>query len=434
MMIQPDEERYVLGVMLRNNGLILDIQQMLAPSDFTGDTNRRIYEAILGLYAKKTPADIQTAWFEVKDFVNPSYIASLTDNITLDAWKHSAEKVRNAALRRRYSALASKLVETCKNDNDNFPEITKLVGEISSIHDIAVRKGSRKIGEVCLNVTNKIEKAMKSENKGMNGLPTGFKKIDEIIDGLHNEFILIAARTSKGKSAFALNIAFNLIKKGYKPAYFSLEMSAEECVERMVSTYTNIGTRRLEYGSISPNDIVTVTKALDKIFTSGIVFDDIMGQTIHEISAKIKAYVRVEKCDIVFLDHLALIRSTETRIPRTEQISFISKQIMALVKELQIPIIVVCQLNRVAENEMPQLSHLGESGYLEQDAQCIMMFDRDRYLEEGKTSIDTHVNIAKNRHGPTGYVELDFIPDIVTFKDSDRIYVDPQKENKKCRK
>jgi len=156
-----------------------------------------------------------------------------------------------------------------------------------------------------------------------------------------------------------------------------------------------------------------------------------MGQTIHEICAKIKAYVRVEKCNIVFLDHLALIRSTETRMPRTEQISFITKQIMALVKELKIPIVVVCQLNRVAEGEMPQLSHLAESGYLEQDAQCIILFDRDRYLEDGKTSIDTHVNIAKNRHGPTGYVELDFFPDIVTFKDSNRIYQEPKKDNRR---
>jgi replicative DNA helicase len=106
---------------------------------------------------------------------------------------------------------------------------------------------------------------------------------------------------------------------------------------------------------------------------------------------------------------------------------------MALVKELKIPIIVVCQLNRIAEGESPQLSHLGESGYLEQDAQCIILFDRERYLKEGHTTIDTHVNIAKNRHGPTGMVELDFYPDIVTFKDSNREYQEPQKENKKCR-
>ena len=104
---------------------------------------------------------------------------------------------------------------------------------------------------------------------------------------------------------------------------------------------------------------------------------------------------------------------------------------MALVKELKVPIIVVSQLNRIAENETPQLSHLSESGYLEQDAQCIMLFDRDRYLEEGKTTIDTHVNVAKNRHGPTGMVELDFYPEIVTFRDSDRVHIDEQKKKGK---
>lgn len=434
MIINSEAEKYVLGAMLKNNGIILDVQRMLAPDDFTGDANKRIYETILLLHSKHTPADIQTTWIEVKDFIQPAYIAMLVDEVNVGAWEHSAEKIRNAALRRRYSILASRLLETCKNDNDNFPEITKIVSDISTIHDSNVRKGARKIGEVCYNVVEAIEKARLSTVKEMNGLPTGFSKIDEIIDGLHNEFILIGARTSKGKSAFAINIAHNLVKRGYKPAYFSLEMSAEECVQRMVAADTNIGTRRLEYGTVSPKDSKNIEHSLERIFDSGIVFDDIMGQTIYDIAAKIKAYVRIEKCNVIFLDHLALIRSTETRIPRTEQISFISKQIMALVKELKIPIIVVCQLNRVAEGEAPQLSHLSESGYLEQDAQCIILFDRERYLPDGKQTIDTHVNIAKNRHGPTGMVELDFYPDIVTFKDSDREYKEPEKENKKCRK
>ena len=431
MIINAEAERFVLGAMLANNGIILDVQRMLAPDDFTGDANKRIYETILKLYAKKVPADIQSTWIEIKDFVKPGYIAELTDGVSVGAWAQSAEKIRNAALRRRYAVLATRLLETCKNENDNFPEITKLVGEISTIHDSVVRASGRKIAEVCSNVINDIELARKNKEKKMNGLPTGFTKIDSIIDGLHKEFILIAARTSKGKSAFALNIANNLVTAGYKPAYFTLEMSAEECVQRMVSTDSNIGTRRLEYGTVSEGDNEKILKAMGKIFDSGIVFDDGMGQTIFDIAAKIKAYVRIEKCNVIFIDHFALIRSTDTRMPRTEQCSFISKQIMALVKELKVPIIVVSQLNRIAENETPQLSHLSESGYLEQDAQCIMLFDRDRYLEEGKITIDTHVNVAKNRHGPTGMVELDFYPEIVTFRDSDRVYIDEQKKKGK---
>lgn len=430
MIINAEAERFVLGAMLLNNGIIVDVQRLLAPDDFTGDANKRIYETILKLNAKKVPADIQTTWIELKEFVQPGYIATLTDDVSVGAWQHSAEKIRNAALRRRYSVLASRLLETCNNDNDNFPEITKLVGDISTIHDSVVRTSGRKIGEVCTNVLNSIEASKAKINKTMNGMSTGFSQIDTIIDGLHNEFIVIAARTSKGKSAFALNMANNLVSAGHKPAYFTLEMSAEECVQRMISTETNIGTRNLEYGTFKEEGYKKISQAVSKIFDSGIVFDDGMGQTIFDIAAKIKAYVRVEKCDVVFIDHFALIRAVDTRMPRTEQCSFISKQIMALVKELKVPIIVVCQLNRIAENEKPQLSHLSESGYLEQDAQCIILFDRDRVLEQGRNTIDTHVNVAKNRHGPTGMVELDFYPDIVTFKDSNRVYIDT-KENKR---
>lgn len=431
MIINAEAEQFVLGAMLRNNGIIVDVQRKLMPEDFTSDSNKRIYETILKLQAKKTPADVQTTWLELKDFIHPSYIATLTDGVTVGAWELYAEKIRNAAMRRRYAVLASRLLETCKNENDNFPEITKLVGEISTIHDTNIRKGGREIGEVCLNVLSTIEASKMKTIKTMNGKPTGFTQLDSLIDGLHNEFILIAARTSKGKSAFALNMANNLVRAGYKPAYFTLEMSAEECVQRMIATETNIGTRNLEYGTFRNEDYKKIEDACSAIFDSGIIFDDGMGQTIYDIAAKIKAYVRIEKCNVIFIDHFALIRSTETRMPRTEQCSFISKQIMALVKEVKVPIVVVCQLNRIAENETPQLSHLSESGYLEQDAQCIILFDRDRMLEEGKTTIDTHVHVAKNRHGPTGMIELDFYPNIVTFKDSNRIYTGDGKESKK---
>lgn len=430
MLINVDAERYVLGAMLLNNGIIEDVQRYIAPTDFTSEANRRVFEAVLKLHAKKVSADIQTAWIEVKDFVEPGYVATLTDGVIAASWQYSAEKIRNAALRRKYSVLASNLFELCKNDNDNFPQINKVVNEITTIGDANVRSGGRVIGEVCSNVITRMNDAIQNKGK-MRGIPTGFSKIDGIIDGLHNEFILIAARTSKGKSALALNMAYNLVKSGHRPAYFSLEMSAEECVERMVSTGTEIGTRKIGYGTINTEEKTKLLSVMNDIFTSGIVFDDIMGQTIFDIVAKVKAYVRVEKCDVVFIDHFALIRSTDKRMPRTEQCSEISKEIMKLVKEIKVPVIVVCQLNRLAENEMPQLSHLSESGYLEQDAQCIMLFDRDRYLEEGKSTIDTHLNIAKNRHGPTGYVELDFYPETVTFKESDRVYIDTKNTGKK---
>jgi replicative DNA helicase len=437
MMIEGDAERYVLGAMLMNNGLILDVQKELKPDDFTSDANRRIYDAIIKLNAKNVHADIQTVWLEVKDTISPGYVATLTDIETASTWKHNTEKVKSAALRRIYTGLAANLLEACKKDIDNGFEITRIVSEISGVHDRSARRGSRNLAEVCGNVINRIEEAKNNKNKGLRGIDTGYDALNRITDGFYPEYILLAARTGKGKSAIALNMAYNMILRGKKPAYFSLEMTAEECVERMLSTGTDIGTRQFSYGNIQNDQYKTIVDSMAKIFDSGIMFDDIMGQNIFEIEAKIKAFVRVEKCDAIFIDHFALIQSTEIRIPRTEQCSMISKRIMKLVKELRVPIIVVCQLNRIAEEDPPKVSHLAESGYLEQDAQLIILMDRDRSAEEGKDYIETKLYIDKNRHGPSGVVELDFYPDIVTFKASDRNPVDtrfPKKEKKDGKK
>jgi replicative DNA helicase len=428
--INSDAERYVLGAMLLNNGLILDIQKELAPDDFTGDTNKRIYEAILKLNSKNIHADIQTAWQEVKTFVLPGYVAELTDIETTRVWEYHVEKVKNSALRRKYTILATKLLEVCRNENDNFPEITRLVSDISIIHDVQARKGSRNISEVCKNVINKIEEAKNNKGRKLRGVETGYPDLDRITDGLFPEFILLGARTGKGKSALALNMAYNMIQSGKKPAYFSLEMDAESCVERMLATGTDIGTRQFAYGLLKDNQYESIVGVMEKIFESGIIFDDLMDQTIYDLEAKIKAFVRVEKCDVIFIDHFALIRSIDSRMPRTEQCSFISKRIMKLVKELKVPIIVVCQLNRIAEDEPPKLSHLAESGYLEQDAQMIMLLDRARNADEGKEYIETKLYVEKNRHGPSGVVELDFFPDIVTFKTSNRTAEDTRFKKK----
>jgi replicative DNA helicase len=420
MLENEDSEKNILGCMLLNNGVILDVQRVIIPDDFYNGVNKNIYLKILYLYSKKVKADISTVWNEMHGETTAGYIAELTDVASSVNWKHYADKIRTSSIKRKYKNLSVQLKEACESiADDSFNYISKLISEISGTWDKSIRTGSRNITEVVLNVNEKIENSIKNRGK-MSGIDTGFNNLNRITDGFHAEYIVLAARTGQGKTALALNMANNMIVKGLKVAYFSLEMTAETCVERMLSSSCRIQKSRMDYGLLGNNEATQITEKLSEIIDSKIIFDDSMKQNIFDISAKCRAYVRIDKCDAIFIDHLSLIRHPNNKMPRHEQYIEISQEILTLVNELRVPIIVVCQLGRAAEGVIPKVSDIRESGSIEQDAHMILLIDRPRYKEEGCESIPTQLYVEKNRNGPDGIVELDFYPATVLFKESNR--------------
>lgn len=412
-------EKNVLGAMLLNNGIILDVIRILSSDDFLDATNRKIFDQILYLNSKNTRADSRTVWQELHNEVSLEYFFDLEQVGTSTTWKFNCDKTRDESLRRKYYILSGRLQQLCNSEAD-FKEISLVISEISGLLEKTVRRGARSLPEILTNVITNLEEAKKAKGK-LRGIDTGYEKLNDIIDGFHAEYIVLGARTGQGKTALALNMVHNMIIRGIKPAYFSLEMTAEECVERMIALGTKIQKRRMEYATLSDLEYKKITDKMDQILRSNMVFDDSMRQDIFEISAKIKSYVRVEKCNIVFIDHLSLIGyPTKERLIRSEQFLKISQEIMALVKELKVPIVVISQLGRGAEGEKPKVSDIRESGSIEQDAHLVMLLDRQRETNNQEQFVKTNLLILKNRHGPTGCVPLDFYGSELLFRQSDR--------------
>lgn len=424
-------EKNVLGAMLLNNGVILDVQKYLSTDDFLDETDRRIFDTISYLYSKGTKADSNTVWLEMNREISRTYFQDLEQVGTSATWKFNCDKTREASLKRKYYILSGKLQAACRQDNEtDFKEISKIIDDMSGLLDNTIKRGARSLPEIMVNVITKIEAAKKNGGK-LNGLDTGYEKLNGMIDGFKPEYVVLGARTGQGKTALALNFVTKMIKRGVRPAYFSLEMTAEECVERMIAMGAKISKRRIEYGTLTKGDEVQITVQMDGIYESCMIFDDAMRQDIYEIAAKIRSYVRMEKCNIVFIDHLSLIGyPMKEKLSRPEQFIKISQEIMALVKELNVPIVVICQLGRGAEGEKPKVSDIRESGSIEQDAHLVMLLERERMPEQGAQYIKTNLHIMKNRHGPNGTIPLDFYGDTLLFKESDRNPEEPLNEKK----
>jgi len=430
-----NSEKNVLGAMLLNNGVILDITRYISGDDFFDYKNKQIFDRIVYLNSKNIKADTNTVWQELKKEIPLDYFFDLEQVGTSTTWKYNCERTRDASLKRQYYVLSGKLQNMCKQENDtDFKEMSKVISDIAGLLEKTVKKGARSLPEIMTNVIKKIEEA--KTNKGvLRGIDTGYEKLNELTDGFHAEYIVIGARTGQGKTALALNLVKNMIRKGVKPAYFSLEMTAEECVERMISMGAKIAKRRIDYGTLTTTEYGLIEEQMDGIYSSSIVFDDGMRQDIYEIAAKIRSYVRIEKCNIVFIDHLSLIGyPSKERLIRSEQFIKISQEIMTLVKELEVPIVLITQLGRGAEEVKPKVSDIRESGSIEQDAHLVMLLDRQRIVPEGQEYAECDLMIQKNRHGPTGVVPMDFYGSKLLFKECTQERAKKEEEKKEWKR
>jgi len=424
-----EAERCVLGAMLIDDEAIGVALEILNSEWFYEEANRQIYQAILSLYNDRKNVDLITLSGKLKDdgrletIGGQPYLAMLIDMVPTSAnVEHYANIVREKGILRMLIKNATQIVGDCYESKADASEVLdqaeKLIFEVA---DLKHTQQSYHIKDLVKSTIEKID-TLYQRKEHVTGLATGFAEFDRMTSGLQPaDLIIIAGRPSMGKSALAASIAEYIgieFKKGV--AFFSLEMSKEQLVQRMLCSQARVDAHKVRSGFLSPSDWPKLTSAAGKISASKIFIDDTPAISALELRAKARRLKAHHGIEMIVLDYLQLMRGTTKTDSRQQEISEISRSLKALARELSIPLIALSQLSRAVESRQdhkPQLSDLRESGAIEQDADLVVLLMREEYYnptEENKGIAE--VIIAKQRNGPVGTVKLMFNKEYMRFE------------------
>ncbi len=431
-------ERGVLGgVLVHGSDVLAGVASHLRPTDFYDRRHGQIFAAMLALYDKNQPVDEITVTSRLSDegrleaVGGAAYLAELADILLGPAHvDHYATLVKDKALLRSFISAARQAIEEA-HTHQAEPEVA-LEGAERAIFAATQERLSQQvshIGEVVISSMGVIEARFKSKGQ-VSGVPTGFKKLDQLTTGLQNgDLIIIAGRPSMGKTAFALNIAANAaLDAGVVVAIFSLEMSKEQLGMRLLSSEARVSGSKIRSGFLSHNqDFPALTQAADRLHTAPIYIDDTPALSVLDLRAKARRLKLEHGLGLILVDYLQLMRGRGGTESREQEISNISRSLKALAKELSVPVVALSQLNRKVEerpggDKRPMLSDLRESGAIEQDADVIAFIYRKKVYKkrDDPEEDDDHVAeviIGKQRNGPTGTVRLAFLDDLTRFED-----------------
>ena len=415
-----DAEQAVLGSMLTDKEAVNAAIETLKEDAFYRDDNRIIYQAIVNLYSKSEPIDIITLKDELESMDKfeqvggYEYLASLPDKVptTANVLKY-IKIVEEKSILRSLIKTANEIIELGYSPTEDVEDI--MDGAEKKIFDIMQsknQKGYSQIKDVLVESFTKLEE-LYNRKQHITGVPTGFYDLDYKTAGLHgSELILVAARPAMGKTAFALNIAANAALRGNAPvAIFSLEMSKDQLVNRILCSEAMVDSNKVRTGKLDEDDWVKLAGAIGPLSESEIYIDDTPGISVMEIRTKCRKLKIEKNIGLVVIDYLQLVQGSNKRVgSREQEISEISRSLKILAKEIEVPVIALSQLSRAVEqrpDHRPMLSDLRESGAIEQDADIVMFLYRDDYYNKESEKKDiAEVIIAKQRGGSTGTVEL----------------------------
>lgn len=431
-----EAEQAVLGSMLLDGEAVSLALEVLKPDDFYREENKTIFSAIMNLYNRSEPIDLITVKdelisigkFEVCGGLE--YIADLPEKVPTTANVDQYIKiVEEKSILRSLIKTSNELVNLGYDQTLEVDEIIeKAEKNVFDLLQNRNQKGYTPIKDVLVETFARLEK-LYNQKEHITGIPTGFTDLDYKTAGFHgSELILLAARPAMGKTAFALNIATNAAVKAKVPVViFSLEMSKEQLVTRILSSETMIDSNKLKTGKMEEEDWIKLAEGLEPLSESEIYIDDTPGISITEIRAKCRK-LKIEKdIGLVVIDYLQLISGSGNRRngSREQEISEISRSLKILAKELNVPVIALSQLSRAPEqrkdDHRPMLSDLRESGAIEQDADIVMFLYRDDYYnpDSDKKNI-AEVILAKHRGGSTGTIELLWLGSFTKFANIER--------------
>lgn len=427
-----EAEQAVLGAMLLSHDAVIVAMEKLQSQDFYRDVHRIIFEAMEHLHRENKEIDVITLPDELKRMKKLDDVGGLEYVLNLPNLVGSAANIEYYANIVAEKALARNLISTCTELTteayDGQKETEALLDDaerrILQLSDTKNRGDFASVGAVVEVTLDKITKLY--ENKaGLTGLPTGFRDLDRMTSGLQpSDLILVAARPSMGKTAFTLNIAQNVGVRQHKTvAFFSLEMSQEQLVQRLLCQIAHIDSQKLRTGQLNSDEEWTrLTDACDKLYESPIYIDDTPGISVAEMRSKARRLKSEHGLDLIIVDYLQLMQGRNAE-SRQQEISEISRSLKALARELKVPLIALSQLSRGVESRQdkrPMLSDLRESGALEQDADIVsFLYREDYYDKETENQHITEVILAKHRNGPVGSVKLYFKNEFTLFLNLD---------------
>ena len=433
-----EAEQAVIGAVFLEPNVFSGASERLVANDFFRANHQVIFEAMFELFEKGEPIDLVTVTtllsnnqkLEIAGGVN--YLTDVASSVPTAAnIDYYCSIVEEKAVLRRLIQSATDIVTNTFSKEDQVEEVLdeaeKTILEVSSRKNV---KAFKPIKDVLIEVYDDIEQLHHREDD-VTGVPTGYRDLDRMTSGFQrNDLIIVAARPSMGKTAFALNIAQNVaIKTDENVAIFSLEMGAGQLVQRMLCAEGNIDSQRLRTGKLQQDDWGKLTMAMGSLSHAGIYIDDSPGIRVSDIRSKCRRLKQEHGLGMIIIDYLQLISGSESsRDNRQQEVSEISRSLKSLARELEVPLIALSQLSRGVEqrqDKRPMMSDLRESGSIEQDADIVSFLYRDDYYDdESEQQNIIEIIISKQRNGPTGTVELAFVKEYNKFVDLDRTYGD----------
>ncbi len=424
-----EAEQAVLGAMLLDQDAALRAAELVDDTMFYREAHRRLFRAMVSLVERRTVIDHITRRDELlrRGELDAAggldYLAELVDAVPTAAnLEFHARIVRDKAILRRLIETSTGIITEAYDGHSTATELLDIAE--SRIFKISQQRGDEgftRIKEMLWPTMERIETLQRS-GKAITGVPSGFLDLDGLTSGFqHAELVVVAARPSMGKTAFCLNVAANAAAEGHGVAIFSLEMSKESLVQRMLTATARVDSHRVRQGSLRDSDFTQLARAAGLLQTYQIWIDDTPSITLLEMRSKARRLKIDNDLKLVIVDYLQLMRSPEYSENRVQEISDISRSLKALARELEIPVIALSQLSRASEQRggerKPILSDLRDSGAIEQDADLVIFIHRPEYYDredESKRGL-AEVMLAKNRNGPTGDVQLKFTREYTRF-------------------
>jgi replicative DNA helicase len=424
-----EAERCVLGSMLRDNGVIGDVLQVIRADNFYADAHQKIFSAIVGLWDQSRPADlvmlaeILKEQKHIDDIGGYAYLGELWDAAPTAAnAEHYARVVRDKAIVRHLIHAGTEVLRDAYDQSMPAEDLLEAAErKILDIAEMGITGQTYTLDQAIKEAYDRIDIRQQRGQTSISGLATGFIDLDDKTAGLQNsELIILAARPSVGKTALALNIARHVAVEEEHPVFFvSLEQSRIELAERLLCSQARVDSHLIRKGNLGAQNMQKLIEAGGILRSAKLFIDDTPGQGMLRVAANARRLKLREHIRLVIIDYLQLIEPDNRRENRQEQVASISRRLKFLARELQIPVLALAQVNRSSEDRQghkPRLADLRESGSIEQDADTVMLMHRPELYEPGQHEGVVEVSIAKQRNGPTGEVSLTYLKQFMRFE------------------
>lgn len=429
-----DAEKSMLGAILIDEETLADISEHVKPQDFYDKRHGLIYDAVMRLYEKNKPVDLLTLTDELKrkhqleEIGGSAYLTELTNYVPTAAHAESyAEIVAQKAVRRRLIKASGEISELGYNEETTTQELLQQAeAELFSVSDQSLKQDLVSIESILTDSFDRMEELHRSKGS-LRGIRTGWRDLDNMTAGLQrSDLVILAARPSMGKTTLVANLAYNVATIAKQPVlFFSLEMSKEQLVDRMLADASGVDAWNIRTGNLSDDDFSKLSEAMGEMAEAPIYIDDTPGLSVLEMRTKARRAAHEKPLGLVIVDYLQLMQGSGRHDGnRVQEVSEISRGLKLIARELNVPVIALSQLSRSVESrspQIPQLADLRESGSIEQDADIVMFIYREAYYnpDTDRENI-TDLIISKHRNGPVGKIELYFHPERLRFMSLDK--------------